>query len=256
MKILLAEDEVALAKPLVTILEHSGYEVTHVENGEDAVNMAKASMYDCMVFDIMMPVMDGIEALTLIREAGDKTPVILLTAKAEIDDRITGLDAGADDYLTKPFAMGELLARIRSLTRRNKTYTSKNLSYGNVSLNIDDQELKREDAIRLPGREARLMEVFMLNPEKTLGFEEIYSKVWKDGESGEKAENSKSNKNDKSDKIEENGDAANNAEEEGNPKDVVWMYVSLLRGKLKAIDADIFIEDEEGEEFKLVRMSQ
>ena len=106
MKILLAEDETDLARALVAVLQHSGYEVDAVENGEDAVNKAKEFAYDCMVFDIMMPKLDGIEALKIIRNSGNVAPVIFLTAKSEVNDRITGLDAGADDYLTKPFAMG------------------------------------------------------------------------------------------------------------------------------------------------------
>ena len=118
MRLLLAEDEKEMSAALVAILTHSGYEVDAVYDGQAAVDKALSQSYDCMIFDIMMPKKDGVQALKEIREKGNMTPVIMLTAKAEIDDRITGLDAGADDYLTKPFAMGELLARLRSLTRR------------------------------------------------------------------------------------------------------------------------------------------
>ena len=207
MKLLLAEDETDLARALVAVLSRSGYDVDTVENGVEAVENAENNAYDCMVFDIMMPVMDGIEALKRIRGTGDKTPVIMLTAKAEIDDRIVGLDAGADDYLTKPFAMGELMARIRSLTRRNTSYTPTKLTVGKVVLDTEDQELKNENSIRLGGRK------------------EIYEKVW------------------------ENDDDR----PEGKPEDVVWMYVSFLRDKLKAIDADIYIDGEQGGNFKLSR---
>lgn len=223
MKLLLAEDETDLARALVAVLSRSGYDVDAVENGAEAVENAENNAYDCMVFDIMMPVMDGIEALKRIRRTGDKTPVIMLTAKAEIDDRIVGLDAGADDYLTKPFAMGELMARIRSLTRRNTSYTPTKLTVGKVVLDTEDQELKNENSIRLGGRESKLMEFFMLNPYKEIGTKEIYEKVW------------------------ENDDDR----PEGKPEDVVWMYVSFLRDKLKAIDADIYIDGEQGGNFKL-----
>ena len=119
-----------------------------------------------MVFDIMMPVMDGIEALSRIRANGDVTPVILLTAKAEVEDRIQGLDAGADDYLTKPFAMGELAARIRSATRRKQSFTPKRLAMGNVSLDTEQQELKAVNSIRLAKKESSLLEYFLLNSGK------------------------------------------------------------------------------------------
>lgn len=112
-----------MADVLIAIMKHQGFDVDWAENGAVAVDLASHTNYDCMVFDIMMPVKDGITALKEVRAAGDVTPVIMLTAKSEVDDRITGLDAGADDYLTKPFAIGELLARIRSLTRRGKDFT-------------------------------------------------------------------------------------------------------------------------------------
>lgn len=120
MRLLLAEDERDMSNVLTTILKHSGYEVDLAENGQEALDLSMKNNYDCMVMDIMMPVMDGLTALKILRSKGDVTPVILLTAKSEIDDRISGLDSGADDYLTKPFSVGELLARIRSLTRRGQ----------------------------------------------------------------------------------------------------------------------------------------
>lgn len=126
MKILLAEDEKDMSAALVAILTHSGYEVDPVYDGEAAVQMAQRHSYDCMVFDIMMPKLDGVQALQQIRDGGDVTPVIMLTAKSEVADRINGLDAGADDYLTKPFAMAELLARLRAMTRRSTAFTPQN----------------------------------------------------------------------------------------------------------------------------------
>lgn len=122
MNILLAEDEKAMSMAISAVLTHSGYTVDTVQNGAEAVEAAAQKPYDCLIFDIMMPIKDGVTALSEIRQSGNETPAIFLTAKSEVDDRIMGLDAGADDYLTKPFAMGELLARIRSMTRRLPRY--------------------------------------------------------------------------------------------------------------------------------------
>lgn len=222
MNILLAEDEKDLSRALVAVLQHNGYTVTPVYDGEAAVEEAKAGIFDCMVFDIMMPKMDGITALGIIRNSGDMTPVLLLTAKAEMDDKVNGLDAGADDYLTKPFVMVELLARIRSLTRRSGAYTPKKLSFGSVTLDIFGQELISENSVRLAGMEANLMEFFMMNPNKSFTTEEIYSHVWKDGEEG---------------------------------SEVVWIYISYLRNKLKSIAADVEIKGEKGGSFTLERLN-
>ena len=221
MNILLAEDEKDLSRALVAVLKHNGYDVTAVFDGLAAVEEAKSGAYDCMIFDIMMPKMDGITALGIIRESGDNTPVLLLTAKAEMDDKVTGLDAGADDYLTKPFVMVELLARIRSLTRRKTAYTPKKLTFGSVTLDVSGQELVSENSVRLAGMEASLMEFFMINPNKSFTTEEIYAHVWKDDDAG---------------------------------KDVVWIYISYLRNKLKAIVADVVITGEKDGSFMLETM--
>ena len=220
MNILLAEDEKDLSRALSAVLTHNGYEVTAVYDGEMAVEAAKSGAFDCMIFDIMMPKMDGITALGIIRDSGDVTPVLLLTAKAEMDDKVTGLDAGADDYLTKPFVMAELLARIRSLTRRGGEYKPKKITFGTVTLDISGQELISENSVRLAGMEASLMEFFMMNPEKSFTTEEIFSRVWKD--------------------------------EQADPG-VVWIYISYLRNKLRSISANIRIDGEEGGEFVLLR---
>ncbi|MBO4864567.1 MAG: response regulator transcription factor [Eubacterium sp.] len=219
MNILLAEDEKDLSRALVAVLEHSGYTVTPVYDGEAAVDEAKRNAFSCMIFDIMMPKLDGVSALKMIRESGDTTPALFLTAKAEMDDKVSGLDAGADDYLTKPFAMVELLARVRSLTRRGGEYTPKKLSFGSVTLDVTGQELVSENSVRLAGMEASLMEFFMMNPGKSFTTEEIYSHVWKDDEAG---------------------------------KDVVWVYISYLRNKLRSISGDISIEGEKDGSFSLV----
>lgn len=219
MKLLLAEDEKAMSMALVAVLEHSGYEVDAVYDGMAAVEKGRNNTYDCMIFDIMMPKLDGIGALKELRSSGDTTPVIMLTAKAEVDDRITGLDAGADDYLTKPFAMAELLARIRSMTRRSTTFTPSRLAAGHVELDVEEQELSCKNAIRLANKETKLMKFFMLNIGKSLSTEVIFAHVWKD--------------------------------EEDVTEDIVWIYVSYLREKLTAIQADIQILGEKNGTFLL-----
>lgn len=219
MKLLLAEDEKAMSMALVAVLEHSGYEVDAVYDGMAAVEKGLSNTYDCMIFDIMMPKLDGIGALKKLRSSGDTTPVIMLTAKAEVDDRITGLDAGADDYLTKPFAMAELLARIRSMTRRSTTFTPSKLAAGHVELNVEEQELSCKNAIRLANKETKLMKFFMLNVGKPLETATIFSHVW-------------------------------NGEEEVT-EDIVWIYVSYLREKLTAIQADVEIVGEKNGSFLL-----
>ena len=166
MKLLLAEDEKDMAAALVAVLEHSGYEVDAVRDGRAALALAHKGTYACMVFDVMMPVMDGVTALKELRAAGDTTPVLLLTAKAEVGDRIEGLDAGADDYLPKPFAMGELLARLRSLTRRAEVYAPVELSLGSVTLDVGKQELAAKSAVRLASKETQLMQLLMMNAGK------------------------------------------------------------------------------------------
>lgn len=220
MKILLAEDEKELSRAVTAILEHSGYTVDAGYNGEEALELARNNAYDAMIFDIMMPKMDGIELLKHIRENGDYTPVILLTAKSEIDDRITGLDAGADDYLTKPFAMGELLARLRSMTRRNTSYMPSKLQVGSVTLDTEEQEMRSENSIRLAGKEARLMEYLMQNVGKALPTGTLFDRIW-------------------------------GKDEKAEPK-VVWMYICFLRNKLRAINADIMIDGSENGSFTLV----
>ncbi len=219
MKLLLAEDEKAMSMALVAVLEHSGYEVDAVYDGMAAVEKGRSNTYDCMIFDIMMPKLDGIGALKELRSSGDTTPVIMLTAKAEVDDRITGLDAGADDYLTKPFAMAELLARIRSMTRRSTTFTPSKLTAGNVSLDVEEQELSCKNAIRLANKETKLMKFFMLNMGKSLSTEVIFAHVWKN--------------------------------EADVTEEIVWIYVSYLREKLTAIQADIQIIGEKNGTFLL-----
>ncbi len=219
-KILIAEDEQEMQRVLTAALQMQKYEVTAVGDGEAAVEAAEKDSFDCMVFDVMMPRKDGVTALKEIRAKGDLTPVLMLTAKAEVADRIAGLDAGADDYLTKPFALGELLARIRSLTRRKENYTPTKLQMGSLQLDVEQQELKSMNAIRLGGKETKLMEYLMLNKNKPISSENILARVWDD-------------------------------EPDADPG-VVWIYISFLRDKLKAVMSDVEIIGEEGGSFTLV----
>ena len=221
MKILLAEDEEALSRVYKAALETQGFEVDQAFNGQEAVDLAAQNVYQVMIMDIMMPIKTGIEALKEIRATGDKTHVIMLTAMAEIDDRVTGLDAGADDYLTKPISLKELLARLRSLDRRvSDNYTSKVLELGSVQLKVEDQELSAGNSVRLASKETKLMAYFLLNPGKKLSTQQIFKHVW--------------------------------ADETDVDDSLVWVYVSYLRQKLQAIKADISILGEKDGDFCLL----
>ena len=166
MKILLAEDEKQLSRVLIMAMKSVGYDVDPVFNVQEAVEHAQANAYDVMIFDIMMPVKTGLEALKEIRATGDRTYVIMLTAMAEIDDKVTGLDAGADDYLTKPFSLKELLARLRSLERRTEEYDSDVLAFGDLKVDQSEQRLASHNSMSLSGKETRLLSYFILNADK------------------------------------------------------------------------------------------
>ncbi len=210
MRILLAEDEKALSKVIVKIFEKNNYVVDAVYDGEDAVEYVESGNYDVVILDIMMPKMDGLTALRKIRAAGNQVPVLMLTAKSDIEDRVIGLDCGANDYLPKPFDTRELLARIRALTR-SKTETDKKLRFGNVSLDRTTFELSSPTGgYRLTNKEYQMLEYFMINPKRVLSTEQIMEKVW---------------------------GYDSDAEING-----VWVYISYLRKKLSAIGADIQIK--------------
>ncbi|WP_032909784.1 response regulator transcription factor [Streptococcus sanguinis] len=222
MKILLAEDEQQLSRVLETAMTHEGYQVDTAFDGQEAVDLAKENAYDLMILDIMMPVKTGIEALKEIRQTGNTTHVIMLTAMSEVDDKVTGLDAGADDYLTKPFSLKELLARLRSMSRRVATFTPNLLQIGQTSLNVGEHELISSNSIRLAGKESKMMEFLMLNAQKSLSTQEIFRHVW------------------------------SKEEDKDLDEGFVWIYISYLRQKLKAIHADLAILGEEGGSFTLV----
>ena len=208
MKILIADDELNLRTMLAAHLKHAGYEVTTVSDGEEAVKAASEDTFDVMVFDIMMPNKDGVEALKEIRKKGILTPVILSTAKGDVEDRITGLDAGADDYLTKPFSMGELLARIRAAARRGaqtQPQVPAVITVSNVSLNKASAELSAVNSISLAAKEMKLFELLASNQGRSYTGDELFGKIWSD--------------------------------EPGTSPKVVEMYISYLRNKLLAVGA-------------------
>ena len=210
MKILIAEDERSLARVISRMLEKSGYETLIAPDGEAALEEARRTVFDAAVMDIMMPKMDGITALKRMRGEGINMPVLILSAKSEIDDKVTGLDSGANDYLTKPFSGEELLARIRAMTRKLEEPDRK-LKCGNVILNRANYELSSdESSFRLTNKEFLMMEMFMSNPHQLISTERLMEKVWgydTDAEIG-----------------------------------VVWVYISYLRKKLSALKATVEIK--------------
>ena len=179
MRILIAEDEVTIARVLKVMLEKNKYAVDMVHNGSDALDYIQAVGYDALVLDIMMPGKDGIEVLKAARAEGNTTPTLFLTAKAEVADRVVGLDAGADDYLPKPFAANEFLARVRALTRRSNTYASFALSFGNVTLDCCQYLLKTAfEEVRLNNKEFQLTELFLRHPRQVFSSEHLMEKIW------------------------------------------------------------------------------
>ncbi len=216
MKLLVADDEKELVNALVAILKHSNYTVDAVYNGTDALDYALAGDYDGIILDIMMPGMDGTEVLKKLRDKGISTPVLFLTAKTEVDDRIKGLDLGADDYIPKPFDMGELLARVRAMLRRKSDFAPANLVCGNLTLDRAGYELctPDHDKIHLSGKEFQMMEMLMRDPRKLVSTEAFMDRIW-----------------------------GYDSEAELN---IVWVYISTLRKKLKGIDADIEIKAQRG----------
>lgn len=179
MRLLLAEDERQLSRALVAILEHDGYVVDAAPDGEEALYYVFNNDYDAIILDIMMPKVDGLTVLKRIREEGIETPVLMLTAKSEIRDRVEGLDAGANDYLTKPFAAAELLARIRVLTRANAAQPTNELTFGDLTLDVDGRRIVcGEKSCDLTRREYQMLEVMMRQPGHKVSAEQFMRKVW------------------------------------------------------------------------------
>ena len=179
MKLLFAEDEVGMSEAVTDILTYHHYMVDAVYDGEEALDYAREETYDGIILDIMMPKKNGFQVLEELRRDGCRTPILLLTAKGEVEDRIRGLDLGADDYLPKPFAMDELLARVRAMLRRRETFVPDILTCGDVSLNLQSYELSgNEKSFVLPKLEYRMMEVLMQNQRRYLSSEDLLVKVW------------------------------------------------------------------------------
>ncbi|MBQ4375461.1 MAG: response regulator transcription factor [Erysipelotrichales bacterium] len=179
MRILLAEDERMLSEAITAILNRGNYSVDAVFNGQDALGYLDSDQYDAVILDIMMPKVDGITVLKTLRAEGKDIPVLLLTSKSEIDDKIQGLDSGADDYLTKPFDARELLARIRAITRRAPEVQNNDLSFGNLTLNRTAFELSGpEGSVRLANKEFQMMEMFMRYPGQVISAERFMEKIW------------------------------------------------------------------------------
>ena len=221
MHLLLAEDEESLARGLRHLLEKSKYSVDIVFNGLDAWDYFRAGHYDAVILDIMMPGKNGIEVLKTIRQSGSSVPIMMLTAKAEIEDRVAGLESGADDYLPKPFATAEFLARVKALTRRSGSLICEDaLHFGSVSLDRNTYELSaKTEKVRLNNKEFQLMELFFRHPHFVFSTEYLMDNIW--GPDSEAY------------------------------SDVVWTYIGFLRKKLKQIRADIQIRTVRGAGYSL-----
>lgn len=211
MRLLLAEDEKALSNALATILKHNNYAVDTVYNGKDAIDYINTGIYDAVILDIMMPIMNGLEVLEEVRKQKNYIPIILLTAKSEVSDKVKGLDLGADDYLTKPFHSKELIARIRAITRRKQDFSSDIIEYGDISLNKKNFELScNNKSITLTSKEFQVLELLISNSNNIISIDTIMDKVW-----------------------------GLDSEAEIN---IVWTYVSYLRKKLKLLNSQVNIQ--------------
>ncbi len=211
MRLLLAEDEEMLSQALVALLSRNQYSVDPVYDGQDALDYLVGGNYDAAILDIMMPKMDGLTVLKKAREAGITIPILMLTAKGEIEDRVAGLDTGADDYLTKPFASQELLARIRAMTRRQPELKETVLTFGDLSLGRNDYTLTGpKDSFRLANKEYQMMEYLLMHPKTPIATETFLEKIW-----------------------------GYDSESEIN---VVWVNISGLRKKLAAIGSKVQIK--------------
>lgn len=215
MRLLFAEDEKSLSKAVTAILIKNNYSVDAVYDGQEALDYLETENYDGVILDVMMPKLDGFSVLKKMRAAGNKTPVLMLTAKSEIEDRVHGLDSGANDYLTKPFATPELLARIRAMTRTMTTQIDTQLHVGNITLDSVSYELNGPSgSFKLANKEYQMLEMLMRNPKKRISAEHFMDRIW--GYDSESEQN------------------------------VVWVYISYLRKKLSAVGADVAIKAQRG----------
>lgn len=215
MRLLFAEDERSLSKAVTAILIKNNYSVDAVYDGEEALDYLETENYDGVILDVMMPKMDGITVLKKMRAAGNHTPVLMLTAKSQIEDRVLGLDSGANDYLTKPFAAQELLARIRAMTRTVGVQADTRLVVGNVTLDSASYEMSAPGgSFKLASKEYQMLEMLMRNPKKLISAEHFMDRIW-----------------------------GYDSEAELN---VVWVYISYLRKKLATVGANVQIKAQRG----------
>lgn len=221
MKILFAEDDRDLSSVIVRVLQYNKFDVQTAYDGAEALELLENEKFDVLVLDIMMPKIDGITVVKRLRERGNPIPVLLLTALAETDDKVSGLDAGADDYLTKPFVIKELLARIRAIARRSSELQN-SYSIGNLILNPNTFELQAQGHIRLTNKEYRLMELLIRNKNILLSTERLMEEVWEF-----------------------------DSEAEIN---TVWVFISSLRKKLTQIQADYTIKAVRGVGYRLEKL--
>ena len=225
MKILLAEDEKSMSRALVAILKGNNYTVDAVYNGSDALDYLTAGDYDAAILDVMMPGMDGFEVLKRARASGVKIPVMMLTAKSQVDDKVEGLDLGANDYLTKPFDGKELLARLRAITRSFTPAEGNILKFGNIALNRANFELSSpSESVRLSSKEFQMMEYLMSNPGMLITTERFFDKIWG---------------------LDFEGDSS-----------IVWTNLSYLRKKLIRIGANVRIKAVRNAGYSLVTDSE
>ena len=211
MRILLAEDERSLSRAMMALLERNHYSADAVYDGEEALAYLECGNYDALILDLMMPKLDGLSVLRRLREGGTRIPVLILTAKSEVDDKVLGLDTGANDYLTKPFSTPELMARIRAMTRSQTTQATSRLTFGNITLDQTTFELSSpSSSVRLTNKEFQMMELLMRNPRQRISSERFLERIW-----------------------------GYDSDVELN---VVWVYLSYLRKKLAALQANVQIK--------------
>ena len=221
MRVLLAEDTIELANALTAVLTHNKYAVDTVRNGLEALESGLTGIYDIILLDIMMPGMDGLEVLKKLRYEKITTPILILSARSDLDDRVNGLDCGADDYLSKPFATTELLARIRALLRRNENYLSDVLNIGNLSLDTSTYELSTPlEVIRLNNKEFQLMSCLMRNPTRVFSADELMAKIW--------------------------------GWDYQTDMNVFWTNITYLRRKLEQLGANVQIQSMRGSGYRIV----
>ena len=211
MRILLAEDERSRSRAMMALLERNHYSADAVYDGEEALAYLECGNYDALILDLMMPKLDGLSVLRRLREGGNRIPVLILTAKSEVDDKVLGLDTGANDYLTKPFSTPELMARIRAMTRSQTTQATSRLTFGNITLDQTTFELSSpSSSVRLTNKEFQMMELLMRNPRQRISSERFLERIW-----------------------------GYDSDVELN---VVWVYLSYLRKKLAALQANVQIK--------------